>query len=366
MRRVLSLLTLVLGFTGASHAQTTYNFKPVTDHINTFVGPDAEDLLTGASMIVVKDGQVLYKRSFGDYKNIAPRVAIASGSKLLSALVIQRLVDKGLMRWNDTVSTYFGNDYPNPSLVKGSITLRQLFTHTSGMSTEPATCLSPEFKNMALADCARTILSGKLVWSPGTIFAYGENSMQVAGAMAERATGKLWPQLVKEELTGPLAMTRTDYGVNDKTGQEFTNPTVAGGARSTMMDYANVVQMILQRGMFQGKTYLSADSIAKMQKDQTGGVPVYVDADPFPDAFGYGFGQWRNLVDCNGTAVEISATGVYGTSGWVNYDQGTAAVFFAWRQLPGGDILREKITTLWSILRGVINQPPQCPALRHP
>ena len=155
-------------------------------------------------------------------------------------------------------------------------------------------------------------------------------------------------------------MTRTDYGVTER-GTPFTNPTVAGGARSTMMDYANVVQMILQRGMFKGTQYLSAESVAAMQRDQTGGVPVYPEADPFPDAFGYGYGQWRNLLDCSGTAIEISATGVYGTSGWVNYQQGTAAVFFAWRQLPGGDILRDKITTLWAILRDVINEPPQCP-----
>ncbi|MBK6862898.1 MAG: beta-lactamase family protein [Ideonella sp.] len=359
MRRVLPFLALFLGLCGSSMAQI-YNFRPITAHINTFVGPDQEDLLTGASMIVIKDGKAIYKKSFGDYKNVAPRVAIASGSKWLSALVIQRLVDTGSMRWTDTVADYFGNDYPNASFVKGAITLRQLFTHTSGVTVEAATCLSVEYKNMALDDCAKTILSKQLSWAPGTLFAYGENSMQVAGAMAQRATAKTWAQLVETELTGPLEMKRTDFGVTER-GTPFSNPTVAGGARSTMMDYANVVQMVLQRGEFNSTQYLSPESLAIMQRDQTGGVPTNPDADPFPASFGYGYGTWRNLVDCTGTAIEISATGVYGTSGWVNHEQGIAAVFFSWRQLPGGDILRDKITQLWALVRDVIDEPPQCP-----
>jgi CubicO group peptidase (beta-lactamase class C family) len=360
MRRVLPFLALIFGLCGSSQAQN-YDFRPVTSHINTFVGPDAEDLLSGASMIVIKDGQPIYKKNFGDYKNIAPRVAIASGSKWLSALVIQRLVEAGTMRWGDTVADYFGADYPNATFAKGAITLRQLFTHTSGMSVEPATCLEVEHKNMALDDCAKTILSRQLSWLPGTYFEYGENSMQVAGAMAQRATGKTWAQLVETELTGPLSMTRTDFGVTER-GTPFKNPTIAGGARSTMMDYANVVQMVLQRGLFKGTQYLSPESVAAMQRDQTGGVPTNPDADPYPDAFGYGYGEWRNVVDCNGTAIEVSATGIFGMSGWVNYQHGIAAVFFSYRQLPGGDILRDKISQIWGLVREVINEPPQCPS----
>lgn len=360
MRRVLPFLALVLGLSGPAFAQT-YNFKPVTTHINGFVGADPEDLLAGAQMIVIKDGVAIYKKSFGDYVGIQPRVAIASGSKWLSALVLQRLVQSGKMRWNDTVQDYFGTNYPNATPAKNKITLGQLFTHTSGMDVEANTCLQPELKNMELDDCAKAILAKPLSWAPGTLFAYGENSMQVAGAMAERATGKRWSQLVVSELTGPLKMTRTDFGVNDQ-GVAFTNPTVAGGARSTLMDYAKVVQMVLQRGTLNGVAYLTPESIANMQRDQTKGVPANPDADPYPEAFGYGFGEWRNLVDCNGKAIEVSATGIYGTSGWVNYQHGIAAVFLSYRQFPGGDMLRDKISQLWGLVRDVIDAPPQCPA----
>lgn len=358
MRRFLPLLALMIGLSVQPHA-AGYDFRPVTEHINSFVGPDANDLLDGASMIVIQNGQPIYKKSFAGYDGIAPQVPIASASKWLSALVLQRLVEAGKMRWSDTISDYFGTDYPNATWLKGRITLGQLFSHTSGMSVEIATCITVPYKNMPLDDCAKTILSKQLSWQPGTFFAYGESSMQVAGAMAQRATGMSWAQLVEAELTGPLAMTRTDFGLNGN-GTPFRNPIIAGGARSTMMDYANVVQMILQKGKFKGRQYLSAASIAEMQRDQTLGVPAIPDADPYPEAYGYGYGEWRNAVDCDGVAVAISSTGIFGTSPWVNYQQGIAAVFFAYRQFPGGDVLRDQISQIWGLVGDVIGTPGPC------
>lgn len=362
MRRFLPVIASLLCVTAPAQAQV-YDFRPVTQHINGFVGTDPEDLLDGASMIVIQNGQVIYKKSFGSYQRIAPQVPIASASKWLSALVLQRLVEAGKMRWTDTVSDYFGTDYPNATPMKGRITLGQMFSHTSGISVDIPACLEPQNKDMPLDNCAKTILSKQLSWKPGTLFAYGEGSMQVAGAMAQRATGKTWAELVASELTGPLAMARTDFGLN-KNGTPFANPIIAGGARSTMMDYANVVQMVLQNGMFRGKQYLSPESIAEMQRDQTFGVPVNPDADPYPEAFGYGYGEWRNIVDCNGVAVQVSSTGIFGTSPWVDYQQGTAAVFFAYRQFPGGNVMRDNISQLWGMVADVIGAPATCPGPR--
>jgi CubicO group peptidase (beta-lactamase class C family) len=359
MRCSLPLVALILGLSAPAQAQT-YDFRPVTAHINEFVGPDAGDLLPGASLIVIQNGQVIYKKSFAGYEHIAPQVPIASASKWLSALVLQRLVEAGKLQWSDTIADHFGTDYPNATPLKGSITLGQLFSHTSGMSVDVPTCLEVPYKDMELDACAKTILSKVLTWKPGNRFAYGEGSMQVAGAMAQRATGLSWAQLLEAELTGPLAMNRTDYGL-DRNGLPFTNPIIAGGARSTMMDYANVVQMVLQNGMFRGKQYLSPESVAEMQLDQTLGALSVPDANPYPEALGYGYGEWRNVVDCHGVAIEVSSTGIFGTSPWVNYQHGIAAVFLAYRQFPGGDVLRDKISQIWGLVGDVIGAPASCP-----
>lgn len=359
MRCVLPSIALVLGLSGQAYAQT-YNFRPVNTLINSFVGTGSGDLLTGASLIVIQNGQVIFQKSYGDYVGTQPKVSIASASKWLSALVVQRLVESGRMHWTDTVADYFGSDYPGATEEKGSITLGQLFSHTSGINVTPATCLGVQYKNVALDACAKSILGMALSWPPGTHFAYGGNSMQVAGAMAQRATGMSWDQLIRSELTGPLSMTRTDFGTNSN-GTPFSNPIIAGGARSTAKDYANVVKMVLQQGTFNGTYYLSPESIAEMQLDQTHGAPTDAEANPYPEAYGYGYGEWRHKIDCaTGVAVEVSSTGAFGTSPWVDYSNGIAAVFLASRQ-DADPILRTKLSQVWNTVSDIVGiVPPDC------
>ena len=356
-------LSLVFAFgatQGAERATARLDFRPVTAFVDGFVGSSPGDLLPGASLIVLQNGQPIYRRDFGSYVGIAPQAPVASASKWLSALVIQRLVEQGRMRWDDTIADYFGSGYPEPDATKGAITLAQLMSHTSGISTASATCLQFANRNMALDACAKQILGAPLSWQPGTMFAYGENSMQVAGAMAQRATGQAWIKLVKSELTIPLKMTKTDYGLNSS-GLPFKNPIIAGGARSTLRDYANVVQMVLQGGVFDGTQYLSPEGIAGMQLDQTHGVPVDLASDPYPEASGYGYGEWRDQVDCDGIAIRVSSTGAFGTSPWVDYGHGIAAVFLAYRQYPPSQ-LRDALRQLGDVVGNVLGAPVGCPS----
>jgi len=357
MRRFLLALAACFGIASPALAQT-YDFQPVTDYVNTFVGKSGGKPLKGASLIVIQNRKAIYRRGFGSYARVNPTVPIASASKWLSALVLQRLVEEGRMGWDDTVADYFGSDYPNADATKGAITLGQMFSHTSGMSAVSDSCLEYPARNMALDDCAKQILGTPLASPPGTLFAYGENSMQVAGAMAQRATGKTWAELLASELTQPLGLTNTDFGL-DQRGRPFNNPIIAGGARSNQRDYSIVVQMVLQHGMYGGKPYLSPASIADMQLDHTNGVPVDPDADPYPEAYGYGYGEWINVVDCNGVATRVSSTGVFGSSPWVDYDNGIAAVFLAYQQAAPSE-LRGDLRQLWDVVAGVIGAPVGC------
>ncbi|MGH8211601.1 MAG: serine hydrolase domain-containing protein [Rhodanobacteraceae bacterium] len=352
MRRVLLFVIAFLGAFSQAQAQS-YDFTPVTQLVDSFVGPGGQDLLDGASLIVIKDGQPIYQQNFGSYAHInPPTVSIASASKWLAALVLERLVESGQMSWDDTVADYFGTDYPNSDPEKGAITLGQLFSHTSGISSVSATCLSYQYRNMSLDKCAQQVLGMPLAYAPGSTFAYGENSMQVAGAMAQRATGKSWAVLLRSQLTRPLNLTDTDFGLNQR-GKPFPNPIIAGGARSTMSDYSHVVQMVLQDGVFNGKRFLEASSIAEMQFDQTHGVPIDPQFDPYPEAFGYGYGEWRDEIDCNGVATHVSSTGAFGTSPWVDYDHGIAAVFLTYKQNPDPQV-RGLISQVWAAVGDVI------------
>jgi CubicO group peptidase (beta-lactamase class C family) len=344
VRRLLPLATLLIA--AHAHAALVYDFTPVTEQINGMM--QTYPSINGASLMVIRNGAVIDEEYFGTYASTT-RIPIASASKWLSALAIERLVEKQQMSWSDTVGQYF----PAAPVDKRNITLGQLFSHTSGLPASDASCLG-DHTNYTLDTCAQQILGLTLEYPPGTAFAYTGNGMQVGGRMAEIASGKNWDQLFQDEVTTQLDMTHTDFNPASLLPpyQSIKNPQIAGGVRSTLRDYANVAQMVAQHGSWNGAQYLAADDIADMQKDQTHSAPVISTPDPL--AYGYGYGEWRNLIDAQGNAVQVSSTGKFGTSPWVDNETGVAAVFLVYSSYS---LIANDLRDLWSNVRGVVTDP---------
>lgn len=332
-------MTLLAGlFAAAScRAAVVYDFAPVTQQIDAMLQTNAD--MNGASLIVLRDGAVIYEDYFGTFTPTT-RVTIASASKWLSALTIERLVESGQMSWTDTVGHYL----PDAPADKLNITLGQLFSHTSGLTQDDDACLGDHL-HFTLAICADEILATPLANAPGSAFVYTGNGMQVGGRLAEIATGKSWAQIFADEVTTPLGMADTAFNFG------MVNPQIAGGASSTLSDYANVVQMVVQQGLWNGAPFLSAAGIAEMQKDQTHGVPMLFTPDPF--AYGYGYGEWRNSIDTQGVAVQVSSTGAFGTSPWIDNQTGVAAVFLTLSQ----DLDKADVRALWANVHDVVTDP---------
>lgn len=322
-------------------AAPTYDFSAVDAQVQALV---ARKSLAGASLVVMRNDATIHQAYVGSY-NASTDIPIASASKWLSALTIARLVEQGRMHWSDTVGQYF----PNAAADKKVITLAQMFSHTSGITTNDAPCVGD--RGTTLDACAQQILALPLMYAPGTAFAYTGNAMQVGGRMAEIATGKSWAQLFQEQTAGPLGMTGTDFLTASVAPVSFgsANPQIAGGLHATAGDYARAVQMVAQHGAWNGGRFLSVASLTDMQRDQTHGVPVLFTPDP--QALGYGYGEWRNLVDANGNAVQVSSTGKFGTSPWVDNETGVSAVFLV--DSSYSEIAND-LRELWSDVRAVV------------
>jgi CubicO group peptidase (beta-lactamase class C family) len=131
----------------------------------------------------------------------------------------------------------------------------------------------------------------------------------------EIAAGKPLFAIERERLLDPLGMTDTSFFVTDPEKQKLmaqpmpndsdfrvgriNDPTkvkkwesASGGMVSTMHDYARFVQMLLNGGTFEGKTYLKPETFKLMSKDHIGpGSGVERDYFYFPgDGFGFGLG----------------------------------------------------------------------------
>jgi serine-type D-Ala-D-Ala carboxypeptidase/endopeptidase len=275
----------------------------------------------GCALVVVKDEKVIYRKGFGSHgpERVIP---VASASKWLAGALIMNLVDDGKLSLDDRVSRYL----PEFTDSKSGITIRQLFAHSSGLPPE-AGCRNN--KRTTLEHCVNEIARMKLRAAPGEEFYYGGVSMQVGGRIAEIVSGKSWNDLFVERIAAPLGMSHSDFFAYGPTG----NPRPAGDARSSADEYARFLQMILQRGSFDGKRILSEASVLELHKDQTGGARIaytiyerHAALDESLPLARYGIGVWREKADASGQLLEASSQGALGFSPWIDFERNLAGV----------------------------------------
>ena len=348
-RRLAPLALCGLALLRPLAAVPAYDFTPLT----AIVQEMNRDLdLRGSSLRVAIDGHLAYQQFFGTYTP-ATLVPIASASKTLSAAVLMALVDEGKLALDDKVAKFI------PSFNKpggyADITLRQCFSHTSGLpGSEDNDALSNSA--LTLAQSADLIAQIPLIGPPGAQFAYGGLSMQVAGRCAEVAAGKSWDQLFQEKITVPLGLTQVDFATVALLPpyRSVTNPRIAGGARCNLGDYSVFVQMLLNYGLHQGRRILSEASIREMQREQMTGLPII--ASPLPvNETHYGLGTWIDITDAAGQPVETTAAGAFGFTAWLDPSRRLSAVLLV---LDQGPAVRPYMRRLQAAVRTLADTTP--------
>ncbi len=158
--------------------------------------------LDGATVAVVhRDAGLIHERAYGAFE-VDRRSLLASSSKVLSAGVLGRLADDGLVDLDAPISTYVGDwgerdhDF-DPSLA-------QILSNSSGMLGIVDNPAYPQYLCMVserttLGECGRTIYTAsdaRVTVAPDTEYRYGGAPWQLAGAIAEQVSGKSWNTLI--------------------------------------------------------------------------------------------------------------------------------------------------------------------------
>jgi len=269
----------------------------------------------GASIIIGQRNKEIYKRCYGNYTS-QTTVYVASAGKWVGAAVIVAVVDRGYLSWDDKVRKWL----PQFTDIKGEATLRQLLSHTSGyQSYQPKGHHTDNYQT--LKESVDSIVNLPADTVPGAVFSYGGLAMQVAGRMAEVATGKDFESLFQEYIARPLKMTSMHFTPVDNGGGH--SPMIAGGLRTNLQDFANFLNMILNNGSFHHIQIISESSIKEMQANQT--ASVFMKSPEFPQMVrgsiingGYGLGEWREELDDKGEATIISSPGWAGAYPWID------------------------------------------------
>jgi CubicO group peptidase (beta-lactamase class C family) len=346
-----ALLTLA---TAPAGAEGTFDI-PAGAHFNPdklakigdfFKNEVATGKIPGAIVLIQQHGKPVYHESFGvqDVVSKAPITdktifRLFSMTKAITAVVSMMLLEDGKIKLDDPISKYI----PSFANVKVGVerkaedgtttldlvppdhppTVLDLMRHTSGITYgfygdsmvrkayRAANIYQGDFD---LAEFAERMAKLPLQNQPGALWQYG-HSTDVLARIMEIASGKSLYALEKEKLLDPLGMTDTGFFVTDpekvklmaqpvpndsdfRVGRE-NDPTkvkkwesASGGMVSTMADYSRFVQMLLNGGTFDGKTYLKPATFKEMATDHVGpGSGVGRDYFYFPgDGFGFGLG----------------------------------------------------------------------------
>jgi CubicO group peptidase (beta-lactamase class C family) len=191
--------------------------------------------LVGGVLIVTQGGKTIYERAFGfadRERNVPAQVdtlfRYASLTKPIVTAAALALIDRGALTLNDPVTKWLP-DF-KPKLADGSapaITIRQLMTHTSGLGyalSEPPD--GPYHRanvsdgldqpGLDFAENLRRLASVPLRQRPGTAWMYSL-SIDVLGAILEKAANKSLPDVVADLVTQPLGIEDTAFRVVDIT-----------------------------------------------------------------------------------------------------------------------------------------------------
>ena len=308
---ILTVLSLLAG-TVLQAQDIKYDFSVLDRKVKSWVDSGYH---SGASLMIARDNKIIYEKYFGSYK--PETVAyIASAGKWLAAATIAAVVDEGKLAWNDEVGKWL----PEFKDKKGKATLRQLLSHTAGYPDYQPKGQRPD-NYQSLKESVTHIVELSADTLAGTKFKYGGLAMQVAGRMAELAYGKSWELIFQEKIAQPLGMRNTHFTPVDETPGH--NPMLGGGARTSLRDYMNFLQMFANDGLFNSKVILSKAAVDEISKDQVLGSSVakgeYVVQvrEAYHQGI-YGFGVWREEVDEKGKALLISSPSWAGAYPWID------------------------------------------------
>lgn len=274
----------------------------------------------GTGLVVLRGTEVVHHSVHGKFAGDTV-LPIASASKWLAVATILTLVDEGVLDLDVPVGRYV-REFDRAD--KNTLTLRQCLSCTGGVPAR----LNDRMRGWDSAAFAAAAADAALRDQPGSAFRYGGVGFQIAAVAAERVTGKRWHDLFGERIAAPLGLRNTRFGTLLPVGGDAGTtelPWVAGGAVSTLDDYARFLQMLLGKGEFAGRRVLSEASIDAMWRDQ---VPERVEVQPVgfaAEKVRYGLGTWIETLA--GGVVRVSDPGAFGFTPWVDLDLRVAGVF---------------------------------------
>ena len=215
LRAGLATLVAVLALAGTADAATSAAQQLDQAMVKLVAMPGGP----AGAISVVQQGhkRTVHRAGVGDKRGRTPirstdHMRMASTSKAFSGAVALALVDQGMLSLDDTIAQRL----PSLPAAWGSVNLRQLLDHTSGLPDFSAakaylTTLgrTPHKLFLPHATLLSFVAGDPLTFAPGTQFRYSNSDNIVVALMAEQATGQPYAALLASLVFGPLGLNST-------------------------------------------------------------------------------------------------------------------------------------------------------------
>ena len=360
---------------------------------STLEGYVSDERIAGAVAIVARKGKIAYLEAVGmrDRESNSPMeldsiFRIASQTKALTSTCIMILQERGQLLISDPLAKYMP-EFANGTVAidngrggydvvaaRRAITIRDLLTHTSGISYgnglavdewREADVVGWYFakRDEPIRETIRRMGALPANAQPGESWVYGYNT-DILGALVEVVSGQPFDVFLQNEILDPLGMNDTHFYLpEEKTdrlvtvysstadggielaptpgymqdrgifgtvgqGQYIDGPrtSFSGGAGllSTARDYATFLQMMLNGGEFNGARILSPNTVKLMTVNHLGEVSFRPG-----QGFGLGFSVVTDLGarGAPGSVGEFGWAGAYHSTYWADPEEELAAVY---------------------------------------
>ncbi|XWN36222.1 MAG: serine hydrolase domain-containing protein [Balneola sp.] len=247
--------------------------------------------IPGLSIAVFENGNLSFKRGYGfaDVENNIPVYEktgfnIGSISKTFTAWGVMKLVESGKIDPDKPVESYLTRwKIPDSEFDKSKVTVRNVLSHTSGLSVHGYPGFHPDIKLPTLEESLngengplRDNAPVKLIYEPNTKFKYSGGGFTILQLLIEEVTDQSFAEYMKESVFDPLDMMHTSFSLTPQILEKSAIPyneegneiylerftaQAAAGLHTTLDDFIKFVQANLNKN-----SVLNEKTISNMLK----------------------------------------------------------------------------------------------------
>ncbi|MCG8413157.1 MAG: beta-lactamase family protein [Pseudomonadales bacterium] len=354
--------------------------------------------ISGVVAAVVRDGKIVYFEALGlmDIEQAIPMredalFRIYSMTREVTSLAVLQLYEQGKFELDDPITKYLpqfeaqkvlldadSTDVTQTRLRNGEITVAHLLTHTSGLGSRSSRLYREQRvrdKNITLNEMVDNAARVPLFHDPGTAFRYGIHAT-ILGKLIEVWSGQPFEDYLRENVFLPLEMNSTMFWAEGDDAErlaELYRPTdgrllpyrieavpwtmrprlIEGGVGllSTVMDFVNFSQMILDKGEFNGRRIIEPETAELIYQNGVPAAAMPIGESGYWRGSGWTLGGFNLVMDAEAYSWPVSEGTIWwdgsaGTRYFIDPQQNMVTVIMGQVSPSRGGGFRENFTQL--------------------